>query len=293
MSERPSLPPQARHEAAEHLVGVGLHTEAQSLLSIDEADDAEPGIRAGLLAGDPQTAAKYLGRLIMSGRARDGEVDLVRGCIALVSGHAEGLASTQQVLERMVPVSNDWAAFAVTAAPHDLKAAARAANQVSGPVGPAVLAVQAAGRAAHGDPAEAHWLLDDAGWSGVGEEPTRRTIDLLKLHGLDHVAQELDAVRWQRRSLGESLTRRMQTWRRRRTERDLRCRCADTPVYAGEGSRYYVNWHLELLEREAGIPTTGEDDTPWRILFCARTGVRYLDRSSIPVTVRIGDGGED
>jgi hypothetical protein len=276
---RPSLPPQARHEAAARLIGLGLYHEAQSLLSIEEPDDAELGMLSSLLAGDPQAAAKFLGRRMVAQTARPGEVDLVRGCIALVSGRAEeALASTQQVLERMDPTEQDWTLFAVAAAPYDLRSAAGAAALVNETTGPAVLAVRAAARAAGGDINGAHNLLEAAGWNGVGDDPRRRTTDLLKIHGHDTAIQELDAARFHRRSLGESLSRRIGEWRRRRNERDLSCRCASTPVWAGESSRYYVNWHLELEE------PLGEDE---RILSCTRTGMRYLDRPSIPVSVRI------
>ncbi len=280
VTARPILPASARHQAATHLVGLGLYREAQDLLSIDQPEDAELGMLSSLLAGDPRTAAKFLGRRMMSSTARHGEVDLVRGCVALVSGHGEALDTTRQVLERMEPTSPDWAIFAVSAAPHNLRAAADAAASVTHSAGPAVLAVLAADRAAQGDAHGAHQILDSARWTGVGDDPTQRTIDLLKTHGHESAVPELEAAHWQRRPLGESLSRRMDRWRRRRNERDLRCRCATTPTWAGEGSRYYVNWHLELLEH-------GETQG-WRILFCAETGIRYLDQAVIPVSVRIG-----
>ncbi|MCE0536774.1 hypothetical protein LWF15_14800 [Kineosporia rhizophila] len=283
MRPRPSLPEQARHEAVARLIGLGLYHEAQGLLSIDEPVDAELGMLSSLLAGDPQAAAKFLGRRMMAQNARAGEVDLVRGCIALVSGHDENLAGTEQVLAQMKARSQDWAAFAVSAAPHDLHAAARAAAMVTEQTGPAVLAVLAAARAVGGDAQGAQKLLE-AGENGVGDDPRRKTVELLKTHGYDVAVQALEAARFQRHSFAQSMTRRYGAWRRRRDERDLQCRCATTPVWAGESSRYYVNWHLELLESLSPEP----DETAWRILFCARSGVRYLDRSSIPVSVRIG-----
>jgi hypothetical protein len=265
------------------LVGLGLYREAQGLLSIDDPDDAELGMLSSLLAGDPRAAAKFLGRRMMSSTARPGEVDLVRGCVALISGHGEALDTTQQVLERMDPLSQDWAVFAAAAAPHNLRAAADAAVNVTNSAGPAVLAVLAAARAAQGDAHGAHQLLDAAAWTGVGDDPTQRTIDLLKTHSRESAVQEMEAAHWHRRPLGESLSRRIDSWRRRRNERDLRCRCATTSAWAGEGSRHYVNWHLELLDH----PELDETSR-WRILFCAETGIRYLDQASIPVSVRIG-----
>lgn len=282
---RPSLPPQARYEAASRLVGLGLHHEAQSLLSIEEPGDAELGMLSSLLAGDPRSAAKFLGRRMVAKNSRAGEVDLVRGCIALLSGHDEALGSTRQVLDRMEPAAQDWTVFAVSAAPHDLRVAAEAASMVS--ADPAVLAILAAARAADGDPHGAQNLLDAAGWNGVGDDPRRRTIDLLKTHGHESALQALETASFQRRSFTGSLSRRVGTWRRRRGERDLRCRCAATPAWVGESSRYYVNWHLELLENLGG-ETTAPDEQPWRILFCAASGVRYLDGPAIPVSVRIG-----
>ncbi|GAB3237882.1 hypothetical protein [Kineosporia babensis] len=285
MSRRPSLPEQARHEAASRLVGLGLYHEAQSLLSIDETPDAELGMLSALLAGDPRAAAKFLGRRMMAKNARTGEVDLIRGCIALVSGHAEALESTRSVLERMEPKSRDWTAFAVSAAPHDLRGAAEAAASVPDYLAHTVLAVRAAALAAEGRADEAQNLLEAARGNDVGDDPHRRAIDLLKLHGHDSAGQALEAAKFNRRPLGESLARHMDSWRRRRSERDLRCRCATTPELVGEISRYYVNWHLELLEH---LTPADQGDASWRILFCARSGVRYLDRASIPVSVRIG-----
>ncbi|WP_285594657.1 hypothetical protein [Kineosporia sp. NBRC 101731] len=287
MSPGPSLPPQARHEAAARLVGLGLYREAQSLLSVDEPDDAVPGMLASILASDPRAGAKFLGRRMMASQARPGETELVRGCIAMVSGRAEGLQTARLGLERLEePGPDDWTMFAVSAAPHDLTAAAEAASSITTAPNAAVLAVLAAARAAQGDAHGAHRLLDAAAWNGVGDDPRHRTADLLKSHGHESAGQELDAAHWHRRSLGESWARRMETWRRRRTERDLRCRCASTPVFVGEGTRYYVNWHLELLEHLEGDESDGSPS--WRVLFCPRSGVRYLDRESIPASVRIG-----
>jgi hypothetical protein len=207
--------------------------------------------------------------------------------VALVSGHGEALDTTRQVLERMEPLSQDWAVFAVAAAPHNLRVARDAAANVTHSAGPAVLAVVAAALAAQGDAHGAHQMLDAAGWTGVGDDPAQRTIDLLKTHGYESDVQELEAAGWQRRPLGEALSRRVSAWRRSRNERDLRCRCATTSAWAGEASRHYVNWHLELLDDLDPGETPG-----WRILFCARTGIRYLDQASIPVSVRIGTFSE-
>jgi len=275
-----SLTPQARQEAGRALVALGLYPQAQTLLRTDQAEDTELGMLASVLAGDPRTAARFLGRRMSASATRPGEVDLIRGCIALVSGHAEGLGVAQAGLEQMQPTGQDRGLFAVAAAPHDLGAAAQAAALVDVALGPAVPAVQAAARAAAGDVRGAYTLLEAVHWNGVGDDPTRRTGELLKTHGLEQVLQDLEAVRWQRRSFGEALGRRMTGWRARRDERDLRCRCTRTPTLVGENSRHYVNWHLEL---EAKV----EDAKGWRILVCHRSGVRYLDRSSIPVSVAI------
>ncbi|GAB6901386.1 hypothetical protein [Kineosporia succinea] len=293
MRSRPSLPQQARHEAATRLVGLGLYREAQNLLNPDDLDDAELGMRIALLAGDPRAGAKFLGRRMMASKARPGEIELMRGCVTMVSGRAEGLGTARLGLEKLgEPAVDDWAVFAAASAPHDLDAAAEAASKASDRTDIAVLAVIAAARAAGGDVHGAHTLLEAAAWSGVGDDPRQRAVELLKGHGHEGAVAELDTVRFQKRSLGESWTRRMDSWRRRRNDRDLRCRCSASPVYVGESSRYYVNWHLELLEHvEVGKPpaTGSVKEAPvWRVLFCARSGVRYLDRASIPVSVRIG-----
>lgn len=280
---RPStgLPPQARHEACRRLVGLGLYREAQSLLSTERPEDAELGILTCLLAADPRSAAKFLGRRMMASAARPGEVELVRGCITLVSGRPEGMETASAGLAAAQPLSQDRTMFAVAVAPYDLEAAARVAVDVADPKGPAVLAVLAAARAAAGDVRGAHTLLAAVGWAGVGENPVLRTGELLRMNGLERVLQELEAIgRQRRRTFGEAFSDRMTGWRRRREERDLRCRCASTPVFAGDNSRHYVSWHLELDQRI-------EDPKGWRILVCQRSGVRFLDRSSVPVSVRI------